>query len=59
MCGILEDLFVANSYNAQGNVYGFVRCSNVKNVDKLTNALNNVSFGIYQCLQTWLSLIVL
>jgi len=26
----------------------FVRFSNVKNVDKLTNALNNVSFGIYR-----------
>jgi len=44
VCGILEDLYVAKNYNAQGKVYGFVRFGKVKNVAKLTKALNEVSF---------------
>ncbi|PNX77214.1 putative sulfate transporter [Trifolium pratense] len=45
VCGILEDVFVAKKRNRYGQPYGFVKFSNVKNVSKMTNALNNVWFG--------------
>jgi hypothetical protein len=45
VCGILTNLFIARQRNACGQVYGFVRFSNVKNSDKLFQALNNVWFG--------------
>ena len=48
VCGILEDLYVTKNYNAQGKVYGFVRFGKVKNVAKLTKALNEVRFGVYR-----------
>ena len=48
MCGIFEDLYVAKNYNVQGKVYGFVCFGKVKNVAKLTKALNEVSFETYQ-----------
>lgn len=35
-------------YNAQGKVYGFVCFRNIKKVGKLTKALNDVSFCMYQ-----------
>jgi len=47
VCGILEDVFVANNRNRNGEVYGFVRFANVRDVDKLLKALNNVCFGRY------------
>ncbi|XP_045831281.1 uncharacterized protein LOC123922627 [Trifolium pratense] len=48
VCGVLEDVFVAKKRNRYGKPYGFVRFSNVKNVTKLTNALNNVWFGYFR-----------
>ncbi|GAU45849.1 hypothetical protein TSUD_371450 [Trifolium subterraneum] len=32
-------------FNLQGKIYGFVRYSNVKDVGKLLNAINDISFG--------------
>ncbi|PNX83588.1 RNA recognition motif [Trifolium pratense] len=48
VCGILEDVYVAKKKNKYGEPYGFVRFSNVKNVPKLTKALNDVWFGNYR-----------
>ncbi|KEH26171.1 hypothetical protein MTR_5g049880 [Medicago truncatula] len=45
VCGILSDVFVARRPNARGQVYGFVRFLNVKNRDKLGQALNNIWIG--------------
>jgi len=45
VCGILTNVFIARQGNARGQVYDFVRFSNVKNPDKLSLALNNVWFG--------------
>jgi len=45
VCGILEDVYLARKRNANGGVFGFVRYGNVKDVDKLLQALNNVWFG--------------
>ena len=45
VCGILTDVFIARRRNARGQIYGFVRFSNVKNSSKLSHALNNVWFG--------------
>ena len=44
VCGILEDVFVANNRHCNGVVYGFVK---VRDVDKQLKALNNVCFGQY------------
>ncbi|GAU15594.1 hypothetical protein TSUD_108530 [Trifolium subterraneum] len=48
VCGMLEDIYVASKRNIYGEVYGFVKFSNVKNVNKLTKALNDVCFGNYR-----------
>jgi hypothetical protein len=48
VCGILEDVFVANNRNKNGEVYVFVHFANVQDVDKLLKALNNVRFGQYR-----------
>ncbi|PNX68338.1 RNA recognition motif, partial [Trifolium pratense] len=48
VCGVLEDVFVAKKRNRYGQPYGFVKFSNVKNVSKLMNALNNVWFGYFR-----------
>lgn len=45
VCGIFTDIFMAWKRNSRGQVYGFVRFSNVKNVEKLSHTLNNVWFG--------------
>jgi len=45
VCGILLDVYMTRQQNSRGQVHGFVRFSNVKNVDKLSQALNNVWFG--------------
>jgi len=45
VCSILNDVFLARQQNSSGQVYGFVRFANVRNVDKLSQALNNVWFG--------------
>jgi len=54
VCGILEDVFVANNRNKNGAVYGFVRFAKVRDVDKLLKALNNVCFSQY-CVHTKLA----
>jgi len=45
VCGTLEEVFVPNKLNMYGAAYGFVRFSNVRDVDKLLRAVNNVYFG--------------
>lgn len=47
VCGILEDVFIANNRNRSGEVYGFVCYAKVQDVDKLLKAVNNVCFGQY------------
>jgi hypothetical protein len=42
VCGMLSDVYVARHCNARGQEFGFVRYVNVKNSDKLLQALNNV-----------------
>ena len=41
----MSDVFVSRNRNALRQVFGFVRFSNVKEVDKPNKALNNVYFG--------------
>ncbi|PNX75570.1 putative sulfate transporter, partial [Trifolium pratense] len=48
VCGILEDVYVAKKRNKYGQPYGFVKFSNVRNVTKMTRALNNVWFGFFR-----------
>jgi len=48
VCGILSDVYVARQLNSRGQVYGFVRFMNVRNKDKLTQALNNVWIGDFR-----------
>jgi hypothetical protein len=48
VCGILEDVYVARKRNKRGQPYGFVRFSNVRDIPKLTKALNAVSFGDFR-----------
>lgn len=45
VCGILSDIYVARKLNYRGQVYGFVRFENVRNIEKLASALNNVWIG--------------
>ncbi|GAU34888.1 hypothetical protein TSUD_144190 [Trifolium subterraneum] len=45
VCGMLEDDYVAKKRNIYGEPYGFVRFSNVRDVNKLLKALNVVYFG--------------
>jgi len=45
--GMLSDVYIAKKQNYRGQVYGFLRFLNVKNIDKLAIALNNVWIG--QC----------
>ena len=47
VCGILEDVFVANNRNRNSEVYRFVRYAKVRDVGKLLKAVNNVCFGQY------------
>jgi hypothetical protein len=42
VCGILSDIYIARHLNARGQEFGFVRYVNVKNKEKLAQALNNV-----------------
>ncbi|XP_045798023.1 uncharacterized protein LOC123892263 [Trifolium pratense] len=48
VCGMLEDVFVSKKTNRYGEPYGFVRFSNVKDISKMTKALNAVWFGHYR-----------
>jgi len=45
VCAIMEDVYLARKRNVNGGVFSFVRYGNVKDVDKLLKALNNVWFG--------------
>ena len=45
VCGIMEDVYLARKRNVNGGVFGFVRYGNVRDVDNLLKALNNVWFG--------------
>jgi hypothetical protein len=45
VCGMLEEVFIPNKLNVNGEAYGFVRFSNVRDVDKLLRAVNDVHFG--------------
>jgi len=45
VCGILADVYVSRNRNASKQVFGFVCFTNVRNVDKLNEALNKVYFG--------------
>jgi hypothetical protein len=46
----LTDVYVARYKNARGQEFGFVRYVNVKNKDKLLQALNNIWLGQYRIL---------
>ncbi|GAU48877.1 hypothetical protein TSUD_406570, partial [Trifolium subterraneum] len=48
VCGMLEDVYVPNRRNKRGEPYGFAKFSNVRDVLKLTRAVNNVWFGHYR-----------
>jgi hypothetical protein len=48
VCGILEDVYVARKRNRFGEPYGFVKFSNVKDITKMTKALNAVWFGQFR-----------
>jgi hypothetical protein len=48
VCGMLEDVYVARKRNKFGEPYGFVKFSNVRDVDKMTKALNAVWFGQFR-----------
>jgi hypothetical protein len=45
---MLEEIYVARKRNKQGQPYGFVRFSNVRDVTKLAKALNAVCFGDFR-----------
>ncbi|GAU34276.1 hypothetical protein TSUD_321220 [Trifolium subterraneum] len=45
---ILEDVYVAKKLNKFGAPYGFVKFSNVRDINKLSKALNVVYFGHYR-----------
>jgi hypothetical protein len=45
VCGIMEDVYLAKKHNVIRAVFGFVRYSKVKDIDKLLKAVNNVWFG--------------
>jgi hypothetical protein len=48
VCGMLEDVYIARKRNKLGQPYGFVRFSNVRDIAKLTKALNAVCFGDFR-----------
>lgn len=48
MCGMLEDVVVPSKRNVNGELYGFVRYSNVRDVSKLLKAVNVVCFGNFR-----------
>ncbi|KEH42136.1 RNA recognition motif [Medicago truncatula] len=48
VCGIMEDIYLAKKRNVNGAIFGFVRYSKVKDIDKLLKAVNNIWFGDYK-----------
>ncbi|GAU19085.1 hypothetical protein TSUD_79070 [Trifolium subterraneum] len=48
VCGMLEDVYVAKKLNKFGAPYGFIKFSNVRDVNKLSKALNVVYFGHFR-----------
>lgn len=45
VCCILDEVFVPNKQNVNSEAYGFVRYSNVRDVDKLLRDVNGIFFG--------------
>jgi hypothetical protein len=45
---MLEDVYVAKKRNKYGEPYGFVKFSNVRDITKMTKALNVVWFGQFR-----------
>jgi len=45
VCDIMEDIYLAKKCNVNGDVFGFVRYSKVKDLEKLLKAVNNIWFG--------------
>jgi RNA recognition motif-containing protein len=48
VCGILDNIFLSRKRNKQGHIYSFVRYANVRDVEKMLKALNNISFGQFR-----------
>ncbi|XP_039690367.1 uncharacterized protein [Medicago truncatula] len=48
VCGMLDEVVVPRRCNVNGERYGFVRYSNVRDVSKLLKAVNTVCFGNFQ-----------
>jgi hypothetical protein len=48
VCGILEEVVVPSRRNVNGEIYGFVRFSKVRDVGKLLKAVNAVYFGNFR-----------
>ena len=48
VCGLLEDVVLPRHRNANGECFGFVRFSKVRDVGKLLKAVNVVTFGSYR-----------
>lgn len=46
--GILFDVYISRYRNVRGQTYGFVRFANVRNIEKLSKALNTVYFGDFR-----------
>ncbi|GAU48118.1 hypothetical protein TSUD_141400 [Trifolium subterraneum] len=46
--GALLDVFLSKKRNARGRRFGFIRYTNVRDVDKMVKALNQVWFGTYK-----------
>ena len=45
VCGVMEDVYLARKCNVNGGAFGFVRYRNVKDIEKLLKAVNNMWFG--------------
>lgn len=48
VCGLLEKVVVPRERNTNGEVYGFVRFSKVRDVGKLLKAVNVICFGNFR-----------
>lgn len=46
--GILFDVYISRYRNVRGQTYGFVRFANVRNIEKLSKALNTVYYGDFR-----------
>jgi hypothetical protein len=48
VCSMMDDVFMENRRNINGDVFGFVRFSNIRYVGKLTKAFDNVHFRTFR-----------